>query len=83
MLIDNDCYPDDLKLAQVRSVFLKKDGLDKENYRPFSVLSHVSKVIKRIMYQQIEDFMRDKLSNLFTGFRKNHSTLHCLMNMLE
>ena len=27
--------------------------------------------------------MQDKLSNSLTGFRKNHSTQHCLMYMLE
>ena len=27
--------------------------------------------------------MEDKLSKLLTGFRKNHSTQHCLVNMLE
>ena len=27
--------------------------------------------------------MRDKLSKLLTGFRKNHRTRHCLMSMLE
>ena len=27
--------------------------------------------------------MKDKLSNLLTGFRKNHNTQHCLMSMLE
>ena len=27
--------------------------------------------------------MEDKLSQLLTGFRKNHSTHHCLVNMLE
>ena len=49
MSIDNNCYPDDLKFAEVSPVFKKKDDLDKENYRPVSVLSHVSKVFKRIM----------------------------------
>ena len=83
MSIDNNCYPDDLKLAEVSKVFKKKDDLDKENYRPVSVLTNVSKVFERIIYQQIEDFMKDKLSNLLTGFRKNHSNQHCLMRMLE
>ena len=41
MSIDNNCYPDDLKLAEVSQVFKKMDDLDKENYRPVSVLSHV------------------------------------------
>ena len=27
--------------------------------------------------------MEDKLSKLLTRFRKNHSTQHCLFNMLE
>ena len=48
-----------------------------------SILSHVSKVFQRIMYMQIGTFMRDKLSKLLTGFRKNHSTQHCLMSMLD
>ena len=54
MSIENNCYPDDLKLAEVSLVFKKKDDLDKENYRPVSVLSHVSKVFERIMYKQIK-----------------------------
>ena len=83
MSIDNNCYPDDLKLAEVSPVFKKKGDLDKENYRPVSALSHVSKVFQRVMYHQIEDFMKDKLSDLLIGFRKNHRTQHCLMNMLE
>ena len=28
MSIDNNCYPDDLKLAEVSPIFLKKDDLD-------------------------------------------------------
>ena len=40
MSTDNNCYPDDLKLAEVSQVFKKMDNLDKENYRPVTVLSH-------------------------------------------
>ena len=43
----------------------------------------MSKVFEKIIYSQIDAFMQDKLSNLLTGFRKNHSTQHCLMYMLE
>ena len=55
----------------------------KEIYRLVSFLSHVSKVFEKIIYIQIENFMEDKLSKLLTGFRKNHSTQHCLVNMLK
>ena len=44
MSIDNNCYPDDLKLAEVSPVFNKKNDLNKESHRPVSVLSHVPKV---------------------------------------
>ena len=75
--IENGCFPEELKLAEVSPIFKKKDDLDKENYRPVSVLPHVSKVFERIMYHQINDYMKDKLSKQLTGFRKNHSTQHC------
>ena len=41
----------------------KYDNLEKEHYRPVSLLPHMSKVFERIMYTQIERFMEDKLSN--------------------
>ena len=37
------------KLADISPIFKKKDGLDKENYRPVSVLHHVSKIFEKIM----------------------------------
>ena len=61
----------------------KTNDDDKENYKPVSVLPHVSKINQRVMYIQTENFMEGKLSKLLTGFRKNHSTLHCLVNVLE
>ena len=52
-------------------------------FSPLSLDPHGSKAFERTMYMQIDTFMRDKLSKLLTGFRKNHSTQHCLMSMLE
>ena len=66
MRIDSYCYPDYLKLAEVNPVFKKKGDLDKKWNRPISVLSHVSKVFEIIMQQQIEDLVKEKLSNLST-----------------
>ena len=81
--IQNECFADELKAAEVAPVFKKNDYLDKENYRPVSLLPHMSKVFERIMYIQIENFMEGKLLKLLTGFRKTHSTQHCLDDMLE
>ena len=79
----NGCCPDELKSAEVTPIFNKNDASDKENYRPVSVLHHMPKVFERIMYIQIENFMKGKLSKFLTGFRENHSTQCCLVNMLE
>ena len=40
-------------------------------------------VFERVMYHQINDYMKNKLSKQLTGFRKNDSTQHCLSYMLE
>ena len=79
----NNCFPDDLKVTEVSPVLKKVDDLDNDNYKPASVLSDFSKVLERIVYNQIYNFIKDKISNLLTDFRKNHSTRHCLMCMLE
>ena len=42
--IRNCTYPEELKLAEVTPLFKKADPFDKVNYRPVSLLSHVSKV---------------------------------------
>ena len=81
--IRNGCFPDELKAAEVTPIFKKNGDLDKENYRPVSVFPHVSKIIKRVMYTHIQNFMEYKLSKLLTGFRKNDSIQHSLVNMLE
>ena len=49
---ENGSFPDDLKFAEVSSIFKKNDDLDKENYRPVSVLFNVPMVFERIMYSQ-------------------------------
>ena len=81
--IEKSCFPEELKLVDVNPIFKKKDDLDKENYRPVSALQHVSKVFERIIYHQIRDYMRDKLSKQLTGFRKSYIKQHCLNCILE
>ena len=75
--IRNGCFAEELKAAEVTTIFKKKYELGKESYRPVSVLRYVSNIIERVMYMQIKHFMEGKLSKLLTGFRKNHSTQHC------
>ena len=69
-ILINDClkkevFPDDLKLADI-----KEDSLNKKNYRPASILPHLSKVFERILYKQIDSFMKNRFSPYLCGFRK-------------
>ena len=77
--IRNGTFPEELKLAEVTSV----DPFDKVNYRPVSLLSHVSKVYERIIFNQISTYFEPYLSNFLTGFCKNHNTQHSLLKILE
>ena len=56
---------------------------EKQNYRPVSILSNLSKVFEKLIYSQINTYMSDKFSRYLTGFRKNHNTQHALLNMIE
>ena len=76
-------FADELKQSEVIPVYKKLDPLQKENYRPVSLLPHISKAFERVIYNQINSFMENKISKCVTGFRKSHSTQHSLIAMLE
>ena len=63
-------------------VFKKLDCMNKENYRLVSLLPHTSKAFEIILYSQLNYFMKDKLSNILTGFQKGDSTQHSLLIMI-
>ena len=65
----------------MRKNYKRNKVRNKENYRAISGISHLLTLVERLVYKQLEDFMRDKFSSLLAGFRKNHSTQHCLVNL--
>ena len=72
-------FPDELKLAEVMPLFKKANPFDKTNYRPVSLLSHISKVFERLIYNQINEYIEPFLSKVLNGFRKNHNTVTILI----
>ena len=80
---DNNEFPDELKLADVYSVFKKTDSTKKTNYRPVSVLPTVSKPFERIMQSQIGEYVRINLSKYLCGYRKGYNAQHALVAMIE
>ena len=48
-------FPDSLKRANIIPVHTKNDPLDKENYRPVSILLLLSKVYERAIFNQLSE----------------------------
>ena len=77
-------FPDILKKDEVTPVYKKDDMNDKQNYRPVSTLSNLSKVLEELnTYSQINTYLSDKFSKYLTGFCKNLNTQHALLNLIE
>ena len=76
-------FPDKQKLADVSPIFKKDVKLSKENYRPVSILTALSKILEKLMLCQISDYMREKLSIYLCGFRKGMSAQNCLLLLVE
>ena len=78
-------FPDLLKFATVHPIYKKGDKSICANYRPISILSNISKILERAMYNRIELFLNEFnliYENQF-GFRKKHSTEHALTAIIE
>ena len=68
-IIDGN-FPDQLKKADVSPIFKKGNHNDKTNYRPVSILSSLSKIYERLIYNQINHMTENSLSVFQCGFRK-------------
>ena len=76
-------FPDSLKRANTTPVHKKNNSLDKENYRPVSILSLLSKVYKRAIFNKLSEYLQNFLNKILCGFRKAKSTQHALFRLLQ
>jgi hypothetical protein len=77
--------PDDLKSARVVPLYKKNNKTEAGNYRPVSILSVVSKVLERIIYDQVESYLTENklLYTHQSGFRRKYSTDTCLLHLTD
>ena len=77
--------PDDLKSARIVPIFKKNDKTEVGNYRPVSILSVISKIFERVVYDQIENYLHkhNLLFEFQSGFRKGFSTETCLIHLSD
>ena len=76
-------FPSDWKIARVTPIFKTGAKQDMENYRPISVISIVSKIMEKLIYNQLYDYLINSniLSNSQHGVRPCHSTTTALLDI--
>ena len=83
--LQSGVFPDKMKLAKVIPLFKKGCPLTASNYRPISLLSVFSKIIEKVMYERLYNFLvkYEILYSLQFGFRAHHSINHALVSLTE
>ena len=78
--INTGIFPTEWKIARVTPIFKKGKKNDLNNYRPISVIPTVTKILEKIVYEQLFSYFNDNnlLTSCQSGFRSFHSTLTAL-----
>ena len=58
--ITSNSVPTDMKFARVRPLFKKNSKSDVGNYRPVSILSVVSTILEKAVYNQLKEYLSEK-----------------------
>ena len=78
--IESGTISQEWKIHKICPILKSGNLLEVKNYRPISWLSIVSKVLERIIFNKIIDFLRPKFSKQQFGFQKNKSSLSQLLS---
>ena len=83
--LDQGVFPSELKIANVIPLYKSGDPLYFSNYRPVSLLSVLSKVFEKVMYNRLLSFLNKYKVLIDTqfGFRKLHSSYMALLLMVD
>ena len=78
-------HPEKLKQTEIIPIFKNGSRLSPANYRPISLLSNINKIMEKIVYSRVFNYLN--INNIFYeqqfGFRPAHSTNHALINITE
>ena len=78
-------FPRSWKFSKVLPLHKKEDQLERKNYRPVAILSPLSKVLEKIVYEHLYEYFT--VNHLFHpnlhGYRKSRSTQTALLQMYD
>ena len=72
------------KIGKQTPVF-KSGEVRIQNFRPITVANSLSKILEKVVRSRVNKFLAENeiINNRQFGFRKNHSTNHAIINLLE
>ena len=78
-------FPEFFKISKVTPIFKSGSLSDLGNYRPTEVISPFSKVLERLVYDQLVSYLEKEclLFNFQFGFRKGYSTEYAILETVE
>lgn len=78
-------FPELMKIARVIPLYKKGDSESVDNYRPVSILPALSKILEKIMFEQMVEYLDEQeiLSESQYGFRKNRSTDYAAIELVD
>lgn len=83
--IENGCFPNILKISHVVPLLKTGDPLDIENYRLITLVSSLSKIMERVIYDQLTVFIEKYkiLTPCQHGFREGKSVESASIHLLD
>ena len=74
-------FPGDWKKARVSPIFKSGSRDEYDNYRPISILSPISKIFEKTVFDQLSQYLttNEILTDYQSGFRKEYSTCSSLL----
>ena len=80
-LTEEGSFPNDLKNADVSSLFKKSDTMCKKNYRSIILLPAISTLFERLLHNHLYEYMGQFFSSILGGFRQGYSKQNVLFNL--
>ena len=81
--LSKNVFPGNMKCAEVSPIYKKDDNLMKNNYRPVSILTSLSKIFESVMNDQMYGYLSKILETLLSAFRKGYSCQSLLIKFIE
>ena len=84
-ILNTGIFPDKMKIAKLTAILKNEDQTSFCNYRPISLLQVISKVIEKVIYNQMYSFFNKHqlINDNQYGFRCGHSTEHAIMEVID